>query len=387
MTSAATSATPASGSTSSGNANTAAAVTMASRPDDANDTGLTLTKGLEQLEPDAIRAAFLGEEITLPDNRTDKKATDTTEETETDEAETDSENGPEEETSETAEEAGDEAEEGEETEDGQEPESQLEKGLLKELAGKPGLHKRVKQLFAQNKELKDKIAAAEAAPAPLILAPTQATKQLFSDAKSEAEIEQQAQATLANARAKLRWLNRHLDGGTYGEGETALEMTAADVDQAIDHFEGLIPQVETAKAARKEWLKEYASTAKAVPGVVDLVNPKTPHRESEVIRQIPELMRRADYLLLLSDLKSGRELREKQAKGIKLVEVKPGDKAAATPTPTPGTQRAAVKPARPAVQTPTGKPLDRDKLQELRQRAADNDPDAQDAIREAFLNS
>lgn len=361
---------------------------MASRPEGANDTGLTLTRGLEQLEPDAIRAAFLGEEIVLPDPATDKGATDTTEETESPEEATEAEDDGEEQSTEADEAATeDTTEEGEETEEDIEPESQLEKGLLKELADKPGLHKRVKKLFAQNKELKDKVAAAEAAPAPLVLAPAQATKQLFSDAKSEAEIEQQAQATLANARAKLRWLNRHLDGGTYGEGETAIEMSAADVDAAIDHFEGLIPQVETAKTARKQWLKEYADTAKAVPAAVDLVNPKTPHRESEVIRQIPELTRRPDYLQLLSDLKAGRELREKQAKGIKLVEVKPGEKAAATTTPTPGTARAAVKSARPAAQTPTRKPLDRDKLQELRTRAAANDPDAQDAIREAFLNS
>jgi hypothetical protein len=342
-------------------------------------TEVQLTEGLQQLSAEQIAAAFMGDEIAVEQDQ-DKEATeDGNEETETTEE------------TEAAEEseAQEETESTEETETSEEP-SDLDKGLLNALKDKPGLHKRVKALFVQNKELKAQLEAGTAQP--LVLTPPQVTGQMFANARNETEIEAQAEATVTNARAKLRKLNRLLDGGTYRDGETETELSPEQVDAYIDHFEGLITKVDSEKGARKAYLKSYADTLKPLKDTaIDLVNPKVPHRESQLIRTVPEITRDPAYLQILADAKAGRELREKQATGVQFVEVKPGQKPAAGQKPTPGQKpapapKAGASSSRP-VETPANQPLTADALQALRAKADAGDRQAQERLTEAFMNA
>ncbi len=385
---AAPSAAPASGSPTPGTAAAIAAQQLAAQGH-ATTSDVSLTPGLEQLDDAQIAAAFMGDEIVV-EEAGDKKAkvevteteeeteTETTEEsdaTETTEAETETET----ETTETT----------EETEQPEGEGSDLEKGLLNALKDKPGLHKRVKGLFVQNKELKAQLEAATTQP--VVITPPAVAGQMFAGARNEAEIEAQAQAVVNDARSKLRWLNRHLDGGTFGDGEHAQELTAAQVEQYIEHYENLVTSVDAAKAARKTYLQNYAQTVKPLAAEAqELVNPKTPHRESQLIRTVPELTRDPTYLQILADAKAGRELREKKAQGIQVVEVKPGQKPAANGQGKPAV-KAGVKPAAAVISKPGEPPakqaLTPEALQALRAKADAGDRAAQQRLMDAFMES
>lgn len=356
-----TPAAPASGSTTPGKADAATAAATAASPDGVTSTNAGADTDIEQLSDVQIMDAFLGREPE-PEPEEGEEAPPTQEE---EEEGSDPNSEP----------------------DPDEAEGQLESGLLKELKDKPGLHKRVKQLFAQNKQLKAQ--AEQAKPEPEVLAAPEVTKQWFSTARNEAEVEQQAQSITQDARAKLRWLNRHLDGGIYVQGDQAIEMNAEQVDKAIEDYETLLGSVDTAKAARKQWLQQYAESYNTLADqAAELVNPQTPTRESKLIREVPELARRPDYLELLADAKAGRELREKRASGIQVVEVdpskpkpKPAPSGAAQPRQTPARQERRGGSGDPAASSP----LASESLEALRAKADDGDKRAQEEITRRFM--
>ncbi len=392
---------------------------------------MPVTKGFEQLSPAEIAAEFMGlpeekgsgerkkdtqtkekpkpklkpkadeedddEESESDDEEEDEESDadeeDDDEESESDEEEQDEESEDDDEESESDDEEEDEESEADEEDDDEESESDEEEEDA--FKGKKGLRKRFNQLLKENpklkrevKTLREQLDALGQAP-NAVLAPNALNP--LSTAKTEAEVESLAAEKLANARAKLRWLNRHQDGGTWAEGtDQERKMSADDVDAAIEHYENLTSSLEKAKTDRKAWLKTYGETAKALgaESVSDLTRPKVANRESELFKQVPELMREPSFLQVLADAKAGRELREKKGKGIKFVEVKPPAKKGKEGKPAKSAkpeQRSKPREEKPREAKPAAGKLTARQLDQLRNSAQSGDRQSQAAIDAAFL--
>lgn len=350
--------------------------------------------------------AFMGLPVESPSKEQKKETkTNKTEEGEgTGEGESEGTEGDETETDgEGTEGEGDETD-GDETEsEGTEGESEGDEPAdgLDVLKDKPKLHKRVKQLMADNPRLKREVEAltkkVEAmSQQPEVVAAPNAFNPL-AKARTEAEVDTLASEVTTSAKAKLRWLNKHPDGGVWQEGtDNALEMSAAQVEAAIEHYEDVMSKIDTAKSDRKAWLKTYGETAKALGAdkVTALVKPTVATRESEVFAKVPELMRDPQFLQLLADAQAGRETREKMAKGIKFVEVKAG-KAKPEGEQKPGkggSTAAAAGASKPTPQQrqqqqkqPEKTPLTKTGLDKLREDAAAGVRSAQDELMKQFL--
>ena len=341
---------------------------------------LELTPGMEELDESARVQAFLAspDTATQADAKAGAAAESDEDEAGDDDGETeDGEDAEEDSGTEDAEQddAGadeDEGEEGEEAEDsGEEEEADPLDEALKD---KPKLRKRVKKLFAQNKELKTKAQELEQQMSALKEAPLVLKQPSVSDPLAGTRSVAEVDAALNDADEKLDWLDDHPEGGEYnGQAYTA---------EQVKEFRKFYRAVVKAGPVRKDYLRSYAESLKGLGlDPVELVKPATPTRESALLQEIPELSRRADFLQVLADARAGRELREKKARGITVVEVDPKkSKQAAAKKPT----EQAKKPApaggsqRPAREGEVS-------LERLRDRAAAGDPDAQQMLESMFL--
>lgn len=397
-----TSAAPASGSPTPGKAMPAQAAATAVAPAKAavaTSPGaatpapeIPLSKGLEQLNDDQVLASFMGSGP-MPGAKEQKEGVteETTEETATEEETTEEQTA--EETVETETET--EAEE-ETTEEGEEV-SDLEKGLLKALSDDPklkGLHKRIKGIFgqaktlkAENAELKSKLETGETAP--VVLTPPNSSNPLNA-ARTDEEVEAVSTELLADARKRLRKLNRIQDGGTFIEDDgKEITLTSDQVEGYLEYYENLTTTMESHKAARKSYLAKYAETKKATAAeAVEILNPKGTSREAMHLRKVPELTRDPEFLQILADAKAGRELREKKARGISMVEIDPKKKAdpngKAKVTQTPA---AVQQPSNNSNGRGNGQPLTAATLADLRTKAENGDKEAQHKLEEFFMAS
>lgn len=396
-------AAPASGSTTPGKASTAATAVIASSPGAAKPAPeMSLTPGLEQLSADEIMAAFMGSPGGSPSKEQKEGAKTNTKPKDgegTEEGEGVSTDGDDTETGgEGTEGEGVETDSGESESEGTEGETEGDEPAdgLDVLKDKPKLHKRVKQLMADNPRLKrevetltKKVEAMSQQP-DVVQAPDAYNP--LAQARTDAEVDKLAGEVTASAKAKLRWLNKHSDGGTWQEGtNNALEMSAQEVENAIEHYEDLTGKIDTAKSDRKAWLKTYGETAKALGAdkIKALMKPAVATRESEMFTKVPELMRDPEFLQLLADAQAGRETREKTAKGIKFVEVKAGKaKPEGEQKPGTGGSRAAAADnarARPQQKQPDKTPLTKPALDKLREDAAAGVKSAQEELMKQFL--
>jgi len=376
------SAAPVSGSTVHGSAGgAAAAAAAAASPVPVTNAEVSLTAGLEQLDAGQVAAAFMGSEVVLEeaedevvDGVDDADAdgdTDTDADADTDgEADADAD--------------ADADGEADDADGDPEPEGHLEKGLLKALADKPGLHKRVKKLFEQNKLLKSQVEAVTGEP--VVLTSPEVTGQMFADARSVSEVERAAEVAVRDARQKLRWLNRHPEGGVYGEGESAEELTPQQVDEFTEFYEEKLDRVADEKAARVAYLKEYKEVSKPLLAQAqELINPKVAHRESELIRKVPELMRVPAYLQVLADARAGRELRERKASGVQMVEVRPAAKPKMGAVAKSASASAPGKSSRLGGEAQGNQGLSEKALADLRAKAEAGDKQAHQAMVAAFM--
>ncbi len=394
-----TSAASGSGSAASGNATRAAAAApVATGPDAAQKAELSLTPGLEQLSEAEIAAAFMGETVEAPDTK-QKQATnedieeESTEETEESDSTAESEETTAEE-SEATEETQDESNAQGEDED--ETKSDLEKGLDKANLS-PALRKRFKALLKENpslkrenETLKQQIEAKRAEPE--VVTPWQVSN-LFAAARNAAEVEQHAAAVIDDAEEKLDWLDTHWEGGTYGKGEHAVELTPEQVAEYRTYYRKVLRSVDRQKASRLDYLKRYAETVKEIGAdkVLELVKPAVETRESRYARHV---VHEPDYLEFLADAKAGREYREKAKQGIKFVEVKPGAKA---PVTKPSGEKPAVNgsktgsPVKPAPksreQANEAAALTQAALDKLRADAEAGDKQAQNKLERLFMGA
>ena len=341
---------------------------------------LELTPGMEELDESARLQAFLAspDAATQADAKAGAAAESDEDEAGDDDGETeDGEDAEEDSGTEDAEQedAGadeDEGEEGEQAEDsGEEEEADPLDEALKD---KPKLRKRVKKLFAQNKELKSKAQELEQQMSALKEAPLVLKQPSVSDPLAGTRSVAEVDAALNDADEKLDWLDDHPEGGEYnGQAYTA---------EQVKEFRKFYRAVVKAGPVRKDYLRSYAESLKGLSlDPVELVKPATPTRESALLQEIPELSRRADFLQVLADARAGRELREKKARGITVVEVDPKkSKQAAAKKPT----EQAKKPA------PTGgsqRPAREGEvsLEKLRERAAAGDRSAQQKLEQIWM--
>ncbi len=321
-------------------------------------------------------AAFMGSPVAAPD-ATQKE--DTNEEAKTEEETT-------EETDESTEETETESEEEttEETEEStEEPESKsdLDKGLENALKDKPGLHKRVKQLFGQNKALKSEVTTLKAQLQSSGETPPVVLQASGSDPLASVTAEAQLVDAEESAQWWLDWCEANRQGGTLNEG-TDKEVTL-DSKQVTDQLQAA-RRLLKAVPARRDYLKKYAETAKAVGAVVkELTDPKADSREAKLLRKAPELMREPEYLQVLADAKAGREQREKQAKGITFVEVNPKKVTKPVEGNKPDAEGSKAKVTQPVVKTEA---MTTATLSDLRERAAKGDPAAKEQLMAAFLS-
>ncbi len=370
---------------------------------------MPLTPGLEQLDASQIMDAFMGLPVQSPSKEPKKEAktndnpkegegkgkeSESEEEAKDDESEASEQEEGEE--SESEEEAKDDESEASEQEEGEESESK-EEGKEDPLKEHPGLRKRFNALLRENPQLKRQVKTlTEQLEArnqqPEIVSAADASNPL-AEARTDAEVDRLAGDMLADAKAKLRWLNKHFDGGVWQEG-TANErqMSPQQVEEAIEYYEDLTGKLDTAKTDRKAWLKTYGETAKVLGAekVTALVKPTVATRESELFAKVPELMRDPSFLMLLADAQAGRENREKAAKGIKFVEVKAAQQVNKPKGDTPKPGEGGSKPGgdgKPAPKQEQGKgaPLTQAALDKLRTDAAGGDKRAQAEIDKYFL--
>lgn len=240
-----------------------------------------------------------------------------------------------------------------------------------------GLTKRITDVFKQNSERAEALKQLEAKPAT-VLPPS--AHDPFSAASTEQAIDAQVASIKTDAKSKLRWLNRHLDGGVWGEGsEVETEMTAAQVDAAIDYYEAQVESIDKQGAGRKAYLASYAETVKTlgIPAA-ELVEPKVAHRESKLLRDVPEIMKTPDYLQVLADAKAGREIREAKAKGVQYVTIDPSAKKE------PVTPKKTGSSA-PTARTP--KAEESQSLEQLREQANKGSQRAQQEITRRFMQA
>lgn len=351
-------------------------------PENEINPGITLSPEAANMSPDDVVAAFMGKPVTAAEEtkpgeteaQEEKKSTEgdtTSAETET---ETEAEGSP----SDT------EAETETETETGTaSPLAGIEKVLRKQSVP-DGIIKRTLEVFQEKTKLAEQVKQLEGKPA-LVLAPS-ATDPL-SHAATEADVEAAVTSAKADARSKLRWLNRHIDGGVWAEGtEAEAVFDARQVDKLIEHYEGITDSADKAGEARKRHLREYAETvAKLEIPANDILNPKEPTRESKLVRDVPEIMKRPDYLQVLADAKAWREIREKKEKGIQFVEIDP--KKGKHTMESAG--KGEVKP-KPASTSSNARPVAQGAeaqltLDQLRERAASGSQSAQAEIARRFM--
>jgi hypothetical protein len=380
------SAAPVSGSTVHGSAGgAAAAAAAAASPVPVTNAEVSLTAGLEQLDAGQVAAAFMGSEVVLEEAEDEVVEVIDDDAADGDAAAADADADGEGDADGDADADPDAEAEGDpEDEADPEPEGHLEKGLLKALADKPGLHKRVKKLFEQNKLLKSQVEAVTGEP--VVLTSPEVTGQMFADARSVSEVERAAEVAVRDARQKLRWLNRHPDGGVYGEGEYAQELTPQQVDEFTEFYEEKLDRVADEKAARVAYLKEYKEVSKPLLAQAqELINPKVAHRESELIRKVPELMRVPAYLQVLADARAGRELRERKASGVQMVEVRPAAKPKMGAVAKSASASAPGKSSRLGGEAQGNKGLSEKALADLRAKAEAGDKQAHQAMVAAFM--
>lgn len=355
-------AAPASGSTSPGNAAAAAAAAAASRPGAANTAqAMQLTPGLEQLDQDAIMAAFMGSTVAAPDAK-QKEDTNGDPDPDADKGDGDGDPDP-------------DADKGDD--DGK---SDLDKGLENALKDKPGLHKRVKQIFGQNKALKAKVETLEAQVQTSGDTPAVVLQSSGADPLASASTEAMIETAEEDAQWWMDWCEANRQGGTLNEGtDKEVKLDANQVTTQLQAARKLLK----ALPARREWLKKYAATAKVVGNAKEFTDPKADSREAKLLRTAPELMRDPEYLQVLADAKAGREHREKQAKGITFVEVNPKKVTKPAEGEKPQPQGSKAKVTQPVKKT---EEMTTATLSELRERAAKGDQAAKEQLMAAFLS-
>jgi|GEM_PF-4674090 len=372
-------AAPATGSTSPGNAAAAAAAAAASRPGAANTAqAMQLTPGLEQLDQDAIMAAFMGSTVAAPDA---KQKEDTNGDPDPDADNGDGDGDPDPDPDPDADNGdgdGDPDPDADKVDD--DGKSDLDKGLENELKDKPGLHKRVKQIFGQNKALKAKVETLEAQVQTSGDTPAVVLQSSGADPLASASTEAMIETAEEDAQWWMDWCEANRQGGTLNEGtDKEVKLDANQVTTQLQAARKLLKAVP----ARREWLKKYAATAKVVGNAKEFTDPKADSREAKLLRTAPELMRDPEYLQVLADAKAGREHREKQAKGITFVEVNPKKVTKPAEGEKPQPQGSKAKVTQPVKKT---EEMTTATLSELRERAAKGDQAAKEQLMAAFLS-
>lgn len=300
--------------------------------------GLELSPVAASMSPGEVMASFLGKPVEQAPEEATKEETETTvEDTASTAADTSTET--ETETDAEAEQADAETE----TETSVELTGTPVDGIVKAMAKFPelkGLSKRVTEVFQQNAERGERLKQLEA-QAPVVLSPT--PDHPFSHLKQADEVDTAVQTTVADARSKLRWLNRHLDGGTWDEGtDNPVDMDANAVENAIRYYEQVTDQAGKWGDQRKQFLTRQAEIASALEmPVSELISPKVATRESQLIREVPSLLNHPEYLQILADAQAGRTAREEKARGVKTVKVDP-DKAKTSTSSTPSKSGRSV---------------------------------------------
>jgi len=207
------------------------------------------------------------------------------------------------------------------------------------------------------------------------------------DAATEADVDAAVTSAKADARSKLRWLNRHIDGGVWAEGtENETTFDARQVDKLIEHYETISDQADKTGEARKQYLRDYAATVGTLEiPAADLINPKVPTRESKLIRAVPEIMKTPDYLQVLADAQAYRAIREKKAAGVQFVEIDP--KKGKHTMESAGKGEVKPKPASPSSNArPVAQGAEAQlTLDQLRERAASGSQSAQAEIARRFM--
>lgn len=357
---------------------------------------LEYSPGVAELSPAERRAAFMAattepktEATKEPEKETDTEAADSTTEKEGNTEEAAQTERAADTTSDTESEGETQTDEAaSEGEDGD-----LVSGLAKLSKDNPklkGLLKRTQKVLQQNSErakelemLKAELDAAKAKP-PVVLPPS--AENPLSHLYTEEQVDTEVRAIKADARSRVRWLERHLeDGGVWNEGAAREQpLSAAQVAKALTYYEDLLDgRADDMGKARKSDLSTYLDTVKTlgVPAE-DLVKPAVPTRESRFFARIPEMQRDPTFLQFLADAKAGREAREEKAQGVKTVKIKPGETKPKAETERNSTKAAASdgKPAKREAETITTTDL-----AALRTQAAAGNPEARAALRRAFV--
>lgn len=355
--------------------------------------GIELSPAVASMKPDQVLAAFLGKPVEQAAVEEPKEATDTEDEATTTTEPQAAENAETETETQADAEDTSEADAETETETDAEITGSNVDGIVKALAKHPdlkGIAKRVTKLVQQNAERGEKLKQAEAI-SPVVLAAT--PDHPFSHVQHEQEVDAAVQSTLSEARANLRWLSRHLDGGTWAEGtDHPVDMSAEQVEQAITYYENVTDTAKQLGEERKSYLQKRTDIAKSldVP-VSELINPKVATRESALIREVPQLMKNAEYLQILADAQAGRIAREKKARGVHTLEVDP---TKATPPatvkgasvkPKTATSSTAAPAARGSSTVPVRPPNAGISLADLRARAEAGNHAAQTELARRFM--
>lgn len=333
--------------------------------------GIAPSRSVAGMSDDDLVSAFLGQPVVTaeqpaPPTDPDDTATPTPEE-EVDDTATEG-------TPEGEEEQPPEPEE-EETIGKSSPLDGLSKELQK-LGAHPKLISRVLEMYKGAATAKAQLQQLEQRPATVLAA---SAADPLAQLTTATAVDENISHMQQDARGKLRWLNRHAEGGIWAEGtEQEKYLSPEQVDKLITYYENIRDEAPRMGEGRKAYLAQYAESHKSLTtSAADLVNPSTPTRESQLIRSIPELMRSPDYLLLLEDLQAGRSLREQRAAGKRVVYL---DTKAPATTPKQQQQAAPTtsssRPAAPPVRSSTAGPS----LAELRARAAKGDSDASDEL-------
>lgn len=253
-----------------------------------------------------------------------------------------------------------EAEGSEETEEEGEPESEedtegAEEGAEEEEAGRPSpaLQKRFNKLSAQNRELRTRLAAAEAR----VARPAQPLSSIEAEVAAATSLEDIA--ALEEKLARLEdWATAHAGGlelPAEREGGEPRTLTPQHMQQTLLNARRgqrlLAKQAEVVKATEAQRQQFDAYAAEQWPDYED-EGSELSVTYANVIRAVPELRRLPNLRVIVADAVAGQKLRQEKLKQAKAATAKPGKpvaKPAKPPTAMPAA--AARKPASDSVAT------------------------------------
>jgi len=183
-----------------------------------------------------------------------------------------------------------------------------------------GLRKRVKTLFARDKEQRAAIAEKEALIAelqatPVPLVPTRANP--LTDIRTPEELE----SRISMAKEWKSWARKNPHGGTFEQADgKSVELSEEEVQSRLDWAEAVI---ETAPD-RKEWLATHQGAhAYAKQTYPELFKKGTPEYgvAQTILKSVPQLVLMPDYEAFMGHYIRGLKMAVEETRGVRYVKM------------------------------------------------------------------